>query len=111
MRWQTDYPAFDRELTEHGSLEDFLASDTLPYLFHLEFEVTHHCNLNCRGCNHFAPLSEKKFGDLEQFVKDLERIHQMVDQIGHIQLPGGEPLLNPELYRFIEESRKRRMVL
>ena len=104
--WLIDYKTFDLELKERGSLDALLASNTLPYVFHLEYEVAHHCNLNCRGCTHFTPLNKKKFGNLEQFIKDLERIHQMVDHIGSIYLLGGEPLLNPDLYRFIEETRR-----
>jgi organic radical activating enzyme len=104
--WLMDYKTFDLELKERGSLDAFLASNTIPYIFHLEFEVTHHCNLNCRGCTHFTPLSKKKFGNLEQFIKDLERIHKMVDHLGQILLLGGEPLLNPDLNRFIEESHR-----
>ena len=104
--WVMDYASFDRELKKNGSLDAFLKSDTIPYLLHLEYEVTHHCNLNCRACSHFTPLTEKKFGNLDQFVKDLEKIHTMVDNIGEIQLLGGEPLLNPELHKFILEARR-----
>lgn len=101
-----DYPTFDRELTERGSMDALLKSETIPFLMHLEYEVTHHCNLNCRSCSHFSPLTEKKFGDLEQFLRDLERIRSMIDYIGEIQLLGGEPLLNPDLYRFVQEARR-----
>ena len=104
--WFMDYPTFDRELTEHGSLDALLKSKTMPFLMHLEYEVTHHCNLNCRACSHFSPLTEKKFGDFEQFSRDLEQIHSMIDYIGEIQLLGGEPLLNPDLYRFVQEARR-----
>lgn len=104
--WVMDYPTFDRELSDHGSLDAFLASNTIPYLLHMEFEVSHQCNLNCKGCTHFTPLSKKKFGDFEDFVKDLTRIRQMVDNIGHIQLLGGEPLLNPEINRYVETARE-----
>ena len=104
--WLMDYPAFDRELSERGSLDALLKSETMPFLMHLEYEVTHHCNLNCRACSHFSPLTEKKFGDPEQFSRDLEQIRSMIDYIGEIQLLGGEPLLNPELYRFVREARR-----
>lgn len=103
--WLMDDRAFDRGLRAHGTLEAFLRSKTLPYLFHLEYEVTHHCNLNCRGCTHFAPLSPKRFGNLEQFRRDLTRLRQFVDYFDHIELMGGEPLLNPELSRFVEAAR------
>ena len=104
--WMMDGPTFDRELTSHGSLAALLASDTLPYWEHMEFEAVHHCNLNCKGCSHFSPLSQKKFADPVRFSRDLSRIREMIDHIGHLQLMGGEPLLHPELHLFVEESRR-----
>ncbi len=34
----------------------------------LEVHVVHHCNLNCAGCAHYAPLAD---GDWELSVNDL----------------------------------------
>jgi hypothetical protein len=103
--WIMDYDSFAAELRSCGSLAAFMDRKTIPFLHFLEFEVTHHCNLKCKGCTHFAPLSEVKYGNLEEFIRDLTRVHELIDHIGEIRLLGGEPLLNDELYRFVEEAR------
>lgn len=104
--WIMDYESFRSEINECGSLSSFMERKTIPFIHFLEFEVTHHCNLKCKGCTHFSPLSETKFGKLDEFVRDLTRVHELIDHIGEIRLLGGEPLLNEELYRFVEETRR-----
>lgn len=72
----------------------------LPYI---EYHVADHCNLNCRGCVHFSPLVDKpKFSDYEEVERDLIKLHEIVPYIGEIHILGGEPLLNKELYKYIE---------
>ena len=76
-------------------------------LEYLEYHVTHHCNLNCKGCGHFSNLVEKEsYGDCEQFERDLTRLSEMFENIKIIRLMGGEPLLNPDCMSFLAVSRK-----
>lgn len=98
----------EKELNEQGSVKAFEehCKTHIPYINSLEFEVAHHCNLNCRGCNHFSPLSDKKYGDINSYGKDLKQLRKYVDHIGEIRLVGGEPLLNPELPKFVEVARE-----
>ena len=78
-----------------------------PRLRYIEYHVSDHCNLNCKGCGHFCPLiKEARFGNLEQYVRDLERIKELCWGIRKIRLMGGEPLLNAQLPEFIKESRR-----
>lgn len=73
----------------------------------IEIHVTHHCNLNCKGCCHYAPLAEPYYLQPEQFEKDLSKIKQSVlNQFQNIMLLGGEPLLNKDLYRIVAIARK-----
>ena len=41
-----------------------------PYIS-FEYHLNDHCNLNCKGCDHFSPLAEEKFTNYEQFEKDM----------------------------------------
>lgn len=78
-----------------------------PYLSYLEFHVADHCNLNCKYCTHYSPLvTEPVFTDYEQFSSDLQQLKTLIPDIGIIRILGGEPLLNPELGRFIAFTRK-----
>jgi hypothetical protein len=71
----------------------------------VEILVTNHCNLSCKGCNVFAPLSEARFADAQQFDKDIHRLAELFDRITKIGIVGGEPLLHPDLVRFMESAR------
>jgi MoaA/NifB/PqqE/SkfB family radical SAM enzyme len=73
----------------------------------LETHLVDHCNLNCKGCSHFAPLVKGEiFADIEIFKRDMERLKQLFDNIYEIRLMGGEPLLHPGLFSFVDIARK-----
>jgi MoaA/NifB/PqqE/SkfB family radical SAM enzyme len=75
----------------------------------LGFGVTlaEHCNLNCCGCDHFAPLAAPEFADFDRLKKDFERL---ADLFGHrvskINFLGGEPLLHPDITKFLSMTRR-----
>lgn len=78
-----------------------------PYLSYLEFHVADHCNLNCKYCTHYSPLvPEPVFTDYERFSSDLRQLKRYIPDIGIIRILGGEPLLNPDLGRFISLTRE-----
>lgn len=77
------------------------------YLNEVSVDICSHCNLNCRGCDHFSPLAQQSFYDLTQFEKDIKRLAELSkDKIGCIKLMGGEPLLNPDVIKYCEILRK-----
>jgi hypothetical protein len=72
------------------------------------FSLVEHCNLNCRGCDHFAPLAEKQFLDIGIFERDIHRLAELSGgNVGTIKLMGGEPLLHPEKEKFFSLARDR----
>ena len=76
-----------------------------PYI--VETHLVDHCNLNCQGCSHFAPLvSGEVFSDFENFKRDLLRLGQIFHDVYEIRLMGGEPLLHPDINTFIKFSRQ-----
>lgn len=81
-----------------------LADSYLPYL---EFHVADHCNLNCKYCTHYSPLVDQPvFTEYEKFAADLRQLKKYIADIGVIRILGGEPLLSPELGRYIELARE-----
>ena len=92
---------------EEFSFDMFERVDTpKPRLDYLEFHIADHCNLNCKGCAHLSNIAEPSFADYDQFVKDMNRLRELFWGIDRIRLMGGEPLLNKELPKYIEVSRK-----
>lgn len=74
--------------------------------YHLDIHVAEHCNLNCKGCTHFSPLAEEEFCDVEILKKSLTRLAPYYKVFEAIQLLGGEPLLNPELWKILKVTRQ-----
>jgi MoaA/NifB/PqqE/SkfB family radical SAM enzyme len=72
-----------------------------------EFHLAEHCNLNCAGCDHFSPIAEEKFADLDRVTKDMERLAWLTNSnVEEIRLIGGEPLLNRNVIDYFVVTRK-----
>ena len=77
------------------------------YDFHFEFHLVEHCNLNCAGCTHFAPLANEEYLSIEEFESDIKRLSVLSHQKARfINLLGGEPLLHPSIQQFLYCARK-----
>ena len=75
----------------------------------LSFEVAlaEHCNLNCRGCDHFSPLATPELVDFDKLLMDFTRLANLFGKrVRRVDLLGGEPLLNPDIINFFKMSRK-----
>lgn len=80
-----------------------VAKKTLNFLV----DLAEHCNLNCQNCDHFSPLAKEHYTDLRIFEKDIERVSGLLgDKISHIDLEGGEPLLNPDIVQYMKLVHK-----
>lgn len=76
-----------------------------PELHYLELHLTDHCNMSCKGCDHFCPIAPKHFADLNQHEKEMKRLKQLFRNIRMIRLMGGEPLLHRDVVQFIRITR------
>lgn len=71
------------------------------------FSLASHCNLNCKGCAHFSPLSQAEFPDFEEAERDFARLGRLFGgSCNYISLMGGEPLLNPRVEDYCRMARK-----
>ncbi len=77
-----------------------------PCLRYVETHLTDHCNMNCRGCGHFAPLADPWFASIDQHDRDMRRLAEFFANIRRIRLMGGEPLLHPRVTDFLESTRR-----
>lgn len=77
-----------------------------PYIS-FEVHLSEHCNLNCKGCDHFSPLAKPEFANFDNFSKDMERMSKLFDgEAQTIHLLGGEPLLNKEIIKYLSKTRE-----
>lgn len=77
-----------------------------PYIEKLVVNICDHCNLNCAGCDHFSPIADEKFYDVEEIVKQMTKLREIIgSSILAISVMGGEPLLHPKLLDILSEIR------
>ena len=81
----------------------YRSKETIFFQVHL----TYHCNLKCKSCSHFSPLSGENYLDIKKFKKDMQRLSYLGRKnIRKIELLGGEPLLHPKINDFLKISRR-----
>jgi len=106
-----DIPVLFRTYVSPQILHDIyqlivIKAKRLTGLFPVEVHVTEHCNLNCKGCNHFSSIAEEGFLEPAQFEKDLARLAELSKNYFSIKILGGEPLLHPQITDFFDIARK-----
>jgi len=75
-------------------------------LFPVEVHIVEHCNLNCKGCNHFSSLAKEEFLQPEQFENEIKRLAEISTDYFALKILGGEPLLHPNISAFFDIARK-----
>lgn len=91
-----------------NKLDDiFIPYEDREELMNLQYMVSFHCNLNCKGCSHFSPLIDKPImANVDMVRRDIKRFKEIIKNIWRISLLGGEPLLNPELGDILKVIRE-----
>lgn len=75
-----------------------------PILPFVETMITQVCNLSCRGCTNYSDLTHAGIVTWEQGCEDLTRWLTILD-IPDFGIIGGEPLINPQVRKWIQGSR------
>lgn len=70
----------------------------------LEINVAYHCNLRCKACSHFSPISDVYFVDYKKLSRELSILAKSF-RADFIELEGGEALLHPDLLNVIKAAR------
>jgi len=90
----------------HIKLRQELKNNNGLTLNYLETHLCDHCNLKCKGCGHNCDeIKDEIFADINQYEKDINELSKKI-KIRKIRLLGGEPLLHPEVEKFISATRK-----
>lgn len=97
----------NKEYNEINTVDFITPYVSTPFLSYLEYHIADHCNLNCAACEHYSGLVEGEiFPIFSKFKNDLCKLKEYIDDIGTIRILGGEPLLNKEINKYIELTRK-----
>lgn len=78
-----------------------------PCMEYMVLNILDHCNLKCKGCDHFACIADPYFVEYEKIHQDLNRLSEIFhgDYITKIGVMGGEPLLHPDLLKILKDVR------
>lgn len=71
----------------------------------IDIHLTHHCNLNCKGCIHYSQLCPPWYIELEDLKKQVEQLQRVIgdaETITNFNLLGGEPLLHPQITECVQ---------
>lgn len=69
--------------------------------------VTTYCNLKCKHCLAFIPYyKDPRSMSYEEAKRTLQIYFQVVDTVEHFTVTGGEPLLNMDLKKILQETFK-----
>ena len=75
-------------------------------LLFLNLVITEKCSLNCKRCIELMPYyREPKDYMIEELKKPLLRFIDCINRLDELQVVGGEPLINKELYKYLELVR------
>ncbi|MEE1516543.1 MAG: radical SAM protein [Lachnospiraceae bacterium] len=78
-----------------------------PRLKQFDVNLVDHCNMKCKGCLRFSNLvDEPVYADYDVMIKDWERMKELFWGVQRIKLMGGEPMLSPDLCKYIVEARR-----
>jgi MoaA/NifB/PqqE/SkfB family radical SAM enzyme len=95
----------DELLSEEKRLEQSNRLERKERLW-FEINIAKHCNLNCKGCDHFSPVAKEEFYNLDILKKDLQRLsHIFAKKVDGIYLLCGEPLLCPDITKYMKIVR------
>jgi len=94
-------------VSRQNPVERWLATSVrgkLPTLYHFDFHITDHCNLNCKGCLHFSSICKPRFVEPADFENEMQAMAAKL-RVEQIFLLGGEPLLHPQVNEFMRIAR------
>lgn len=95
-------PSVKREM-----LGNIFSLENVKKNFWINIFTTNKCNLNCKSCSSFAPICKAEFYAPEQFEKDMLQLKNLrLPIISVIKFTGGEPFLNPYLFKIFEIARE-----
>lgn len=94
----------DRLLYSKAERRRLIPQKTLLYFV---LNIVDHCNLRCKGCDHFAPIAEEHVVPLDSIEKDLAQMSKiLMGNVYMIGIMGGEPLLHPQLKEILIHARR-----
>lgn len=92
-------------------LKDEYSSSGILNIKSLDVQITERCSLKCTNCSNLMQYYEKPVNsDLNQLFLAIERLMSCVNKIYEFRVLGGDPFMNKELHKVIDELKKYNQV-
>lgn len=75
-------------------------SNNKIYITHLDYHISHACNLACKGCAHFSDYNFSEILSIDKIKHDFSFWSSKIKP-RRFNISGGEPLLNKDLYEIL----------
>ncbi|MCR5304640.1 MAG: radical SAM protein [Lachnospiraceae bacterium] len=93
-----------RHMYDPGLVTNWISRRELPYI---EYQVADGCNMRCSACSHYSQLVKGAvLSDLEETKKGFMLLKDYFENVCLIRVMGGEPLMNPDLHRYIRMTHE-----
>jgi organic radical activating enzyme len=107
---------FDQEIDETDSAHHYLIQSFYYEVFRsnknsnsllsIDIPVTMRCSLCCRDCSNLMQYFKKpQHTNFEQMKQSVKKLFDVIDFTFDVRVLGGEPFMNPYLYKFIDLFR------
>ena len=91
---------------QYLDLVEFVTMSDKPSFSRVQYIVTEKCSLKCRDCSHLMQYYKHPQNiDLDKYKSSFEKFLNHVSMISDLRILGGEPLMNPSMYKVIEWFR------
>jgi len=79
----------------------FTASFNIKYM---DVVITERCSMKCKDCSNLMQFYiNPQNSDFDLFSKSVDKFMKSIDRIGEFRVIGGEPLMNKEMYKFVDK--------
>jgi hypothetical protein len=71
---------------------------------YVDVVITERCSMKCRDCSNLMQYYiTPQNSDFDLFSKSVDRFMESIDRIGEFRVIGGDPLMNKEMFKFVNK--------
>lgn len=87
---------------EMARKENYLSNEILQ-LKSIDVQITEKCSLKCKDCSNLMQYYERPVDTNQEILfKSMKRIMSVVDKVNELRVLGGDPFMNKEMYKYID---------
>ena len=86
--------------------EKYISSGTLN-IKSIDIQITEKCSMKCKNCSNLMQYYNKPINsDMDELFLSIDRFMSCVDNIYEFRVLGGDPFMNKDLYKVVDQLKK-----